>query len=180
MNRSEFDHIIRASVEITGEKEFIIIGSQSLLGPVPDAPKELRLSDELDIYPRYRPEMSKDIEKNIGELSLFHQTHRIYADGVGPETATLPSGWEKRLISVKTPNTGGATAWCLDPHDLAYAKLVAGREKDMAFITALRHHKLIQPSRMLMFFRDTQDAALAGQLRARWQGIEARLAQRRE
>ncbi len=33
-------------------------------------------------------------------------------------------------------NTRGATGWCLEPHDLVLAKLVAGREKDLAYARA--------------------------------------------
>ncbi len=179
MNRSELEHIIRAAARVTGEKEFIIIGSQAILGAAPDAPRELRESMEADIYPRDRPDLSEAIEGALGRYSSFHDTFEIYADGTGPETATLPPGWKDRLVPINGPGTDGATAWCLDPHDIAYSKLAAGREKDMAFITALRYHQLIQPSRMLALFYDTQDQELAGRLQARWQGIELRLSQRR-
>lgn len=33
MTREEPEHIIRASADITGEYEFIIVSSQSILGP---------------------------------------------------------------------------------------------------------------------------------------------------
>ncbi|HEY5892334.1 MAG TPA: hypothetical protein VIT91_03805 [Chthoniobacterales bacterium] len=51
MNRLELEHIVRAAAGITGKKEFIIVGSQSILGQFPDAPRSLRQSMELDIYP---------------------------------------------------------------------------------------------------------------------------------
>lgn len=35
MTRDELEHIIRASADITDQYEFIIIGSQSILGPLP-------------------------------------------------------------------------------------------------------------------------------------------------
>ena len=62
MNRSELEHLLRASSGHTGERDFIIIGSQAVLGKHPDAPRELRQSMELDIYPRFRPELSEEIE----------------------------------------------------------------------------------------------------------------------
>ncbi len=46
MNRSELEHLLRASRGHTGERDFIIIGSQSVLGKHPDAPRELRQSME--------------------------------------------------------------------------------------------------------------------------------------
>lgn len=125
MNRAELEHILRACKGTTGVTEFIVIGSQSILGKHPDAPRVLRKSMELDVYPRLRPDLSPHLAGNLGEMSLFHQTHGIWVDGVDPETATLPAGWEERLVRVCNDNTGGATGWCLEPHELAYAKLAA-------------------------------------------------------
>ena len=94
MKRVELEHLLRASSGTTGEKDFIIIGSQSVLGKHPDAPREFRQSMELDIYARNNPEMRIEIERNLGELSRFSETYGYFADGVGPETALLPTGWE--------------------------------------------------------------------------------------
>ena len=48
MNRKELEHIVRAAAGITGENEFVIVGSQSILGKHPDAPRSLRHSLEVD------------------------------------------------------------------------------------------------------------------------------------
>jgi len=45
---SELEHIIRASGEIAGDDEIIIIGSQSILGQFPDAPTRLLMSMDAD------------------------------------------------------------------------------------------------------------------------------------
>jgi hypothetical protein len=74
MKRSDLEHILRASKGITGETEFIVIGSQSILGSFPDAPRELRQSMEADLYPRFRPDLAAQIEGSLGELSPFHNT----------------------------------------------------------------------------------------------------------
>ena len=52
MNREDLEHIIRAAGEVTDEYEFIIVGSQSILGPIPYPPDVFKLSAEADIYPR--------------------------------------------------------------------------------------------------------------------------------
>lgn len=130
MTRAELEHVLRAASAITNEDEFVVIGSQSVLGQFPDAPQALLTSVEVDVYPRYAPEKSDLIDGAIGELSQFHETFGYYAHGVDEATATLPSGWEERLVPVENVNTGGATGWCLDVHDLAISKLVAGRERD--------------------------------------------------
>src|SRR5579862_395822 len=81
MKRADLEHILRASKALTGEIEFIVIGSQSILGRFPDAPRELRQSMEADLYPRFRPELAALIEGSLGELSTFETTHGYRADG---------------------------------------------------------------------------------------------------
>jgi hypothetical protein len=54
MKRSDLEHILRASKGVTGEAEFIVIGSQAIPGRFPDAPRVLRQSMEADLHPRYR------------------------------------------------------------------------------------------------------------------------------
>jgi hypothetical protein len=164
MKRSELEHILRASKGATGESEFIIIGSQAILGRHPDAPRVLRFSIELDIYPKFRPDLSEFIAGSLGELSQFHLTFGYYADGVRPDTPTLPVGWEHRLIPVCGENTNGATGWCLDPVDIAYSKLAARREKDLAFVANLFRHRLLKPAAVRALIEATPDAVLKSRL----------------
>jgi len=142
MKRPQLEHIIRASAAITGADEFVVIGSQAVLGQFPDAPPELTVSIEADLFTFRSPSDSDLIDGSIGQASPFHQTFGYYAHGVGHETAVLPAGWRERLIRIQNENTGGGAALCLEVHDLAASKLVAGREKDLNFVRALFHHKL--------------------------------------
>lgn len=144
MKRSELEHVLRAASAITQQSEFIIVGSQALLGQYPDAPPELTVSMEVDIFPRDKPDFSILIDGAIGEGSTFHDTFGYYAHGVGPETAKAPRGWRSRLVKVCNANTGGATGWCLEAHDLAVSKLAAGRPRDMEFVGGLLLHRLIE------------------------------------
>ena len=109
MKRADLEHIPRASKGVTGESEFVVIGSQAILGPHPDAPRELRESMEADLYPRLRPELAEMIEGSLGRYSQFDQTFGYFADGVSPSTATVPQGWDQRLIPLCNENTAGAT-----------------------------------------------------------------------
>ena len=143
MNAEQLRHLLRAAAKIIGEKEFTVIGSQSILGSHPDAPRSLRKSIEGDTYPKYRPGKSIDIDGAIGELSVFHQEFGYYAHGVAPETATLPEGWEKRLVEFRVNDPTETIGWCLEKHDLTFSKLAAGRPKDIEFIRELLKHRLI-------------------------------------
>lgn len=140
MTREQLEHLIRAASVITEDDDLIIIGSQAILGQFPDAPPSLLVSVEADLYPRGRPERWDLIDGTLGEGSPFHGTFGYYAQGVGEETATLPEGWEARLIPIRSPATRGATGWALEVHDLLVSKLIAQREKDLDFVReALRH-----------------------------------------
>src|SRR5271167_588182 len=118
MRRRDLEHIIRAAADIADDDEIIIIGSQAILGQYPDAPAELCVSVEADVYPKNKPERADLINGSIGEGSPFHETYGYYAQGVGETTAILPSGWRDRLVPVKNANTRGATGLCLEAHDL--------------------------------------------------------------
>ena len=142
MKRSELEHILRAATGITGGDRFVIIGSQAILGQFPNAPAELLVSREADVFALRSPGDTNLIDGSIGEESPFHHTFGYYAHGVGEETAVLPAGWKERLIPFHTRNTGGATGLCLEVHDLAVSKLVAGREKDIEFVRGLIRHGL--------------------------------------
>lgn len=155
MQRSELEHVIRASGEIAGDTEIVIIGSQAILGQFPDAPGTLLVSMEADVYPLNRPEESDKVDGAIGEASPFHELHGYYAQGVGPETATLPDGWRARLVPINNANTNGVTGLCLEVHDLAISKLVAGRPKDLEFVEVLSRCELIDHRIMIERLSET-------------------------
>lgn len=144
MHRQQLEHIIRAATGITGAAELVIIGSQALLGQFPQAPAELLVSIEADVFSLRDPADNDLIDGSIGEGSPFHQTFGYYAHGVSQETAVLPDGWRERLVRLHNSNTGNGTGLCLEIHDLAVSKLVAGREKDQNFILGLLRHRLAQ------------------------------------
>ena len=50
MKKENFEHIIRAASEITNCNNFIVIGSQSLLGWYDTIPDEVSKSQEIDLY----------------------------------------------------------------------------------------------------------------------------------
>ena len=99
---------------------------------------------EADLYPANKPELADLVDGSIGEGSHFHEQFGYYAQGVGPNTATLPFGWEKRLVPILNSNTAGVEGLCLDVHDLAIAKYVAGRPKDLDFTRELARHRIIR------------------------------------
>ena len=149
MKRCNLEHIIRAATSIADCYDLVVIGSQSILGAYPNAPSELLISMEADVFVFGSPRLNDLIDGSIGEGSAFHDTFGYYAQGVGETTAILPKGWQYRLFKIQNPNTNEKIGWCLDPHDLAASKLCAEREKDIEFVEAMIKYALIEHNELI-------------------------------
>ena len=176
MTRSELEHIIRAAGTIADDTEIVIIGSQSVLGQFPNAPVLLLASMEADVYPKHAVDRADVIDGSIGEGSAFHESFGYYAQGVGPRTATLPAGWQRRLVPISNANTNGITGLCLEVHDLAVSKYVAGREKGLEFTAALALHGMTTRATLLARLRRTRVSAglrpiINGRIRRNFPGV---------
>ncbi|PWH05344.1 hypothetical protein DEO23_12175 [Brachybacterium endophyticum] len=148
MKRLELAHLLRAACDIAGDREVLVIGSQSILGAFDedDLPPAATASIEADIAFLEDPDRTKadDVEAIIGEMSSFHQMNGIYAEGVHIETALyLPPGWRERLVSWPLQSSDPAEPRFLEPHDLAVAKLGAHRPKDLEFVDALLQARML-------------------------------------
>lgn len=141
MKRSELEHVLRAAAAIAQENSFVVVGSQAILMAFPHAPQELCVSREIDLYPALHPEKADLIDGAIGAMSSFDQTFGYHADGVGPETAVMPSDWHARE---QLYYIGDVTVICPEVHDLAVSKCVAGRDKDADFVRSLFKHQMIE------------------------------------
>lgn len=148
MRRAELEHVIRAAATVSGDDDIVIVGSQAILGQHPEAPASLLVSREADVYPRNRPELADEIDGSLGDGSYFDATYGYYAHAVGPETAIVPAGWEDRLVPIHNENTGGATGWCLEVHDLVLSKCVAARDRDWEFVEEVLRHRLADPDEL--------------------------------
>lgn len=134
MKRDELAHVLRASAAISNETSFVLVGSQAVLLLLEAPPAQLLASTEIDLYPALHPEKADLIDGAIGAHSTFHDTFGYHADGVGPETASLPKDWMSRAVFTYF---GDIIAICPDLHDLVVSKCAAGRDKDADFIHIL-------------------------------------------
>jgi hypothetical protein len=153
LNREQLAHVLRAASRITEDPDVVVIGSQAILGSYSEdaLPPETTFSMEADIAFRDDPNESKadQVDGAIGEGSDFHTTFSYYAQGVSISTATLPTGWEERAVPYERADALPSHAVCLEAHDLVISKLVAGREKDLEFATALIRATLVDPEILL-------------------------------
>ena len=164
MNHDDLSHILRAAQAASGESRLLVIGSQSILGSFPDAPRILRLSDEVDIATPDNPKKSDLIDGCIGEHSQFHVTFGIYGHGIAKETATLPPDWETRAISKTFEQVPNCTVTFLHPDDAVFSKLAAGRSKDFAWVNDVFKHRLSNQGSVARMILECEDKPLKNKL----------------
>lgn len=147
MKRNQFEHVIAAAANVISEDEFVVIGSQAILGSTSAVPDSMLVSMEADIYPAREPARAIEIDAALGDGSPFHRQFGYYAHGVGPETAKAPAGWQERLVRLDIPPRPRSyrrpVAFCLERHDLVLSKLVAGRDRDINYAHQARTHGLL-------------------------------------
>ncbi len=139
MTLNQLKTILSRASEITSQTEFYVIGSSAVLAVFESSTDPfLTRSNEADLLSLTGdPDTADQIGILMGELSRFHDTHDVYADGCTFETPTFaPDGWNDRTIPVHYADIG-VTAHFMELHDLFLSKIGAGRPKDNEFCSAL-------------------------------------------
>jgi hypothetical protein len=135
VRREQLEHVLRAASQIAGDANVVVIGSQSILGTVPEdrLPLEATASMEVDVAFFDDPDNRKSdqVDGAIGELSPFHEMNGYYAQGVSVSTATLPQGWRDRLVLVESQSTQPGRGFALDPHDCVVSSWWPGGRRTM-------------------------------------------------
>ena len=112
----------------------IIVGSQAIFAVTDYPPEIVRKSVECDfLLLKQMAKSRSEVTEILGIFSDYQQQTGFYADALGLATVVLPSGWEKRLVELQDENNTIA-AYCVEIHDVAVSKLMAGREKDFEFL----------------------------------------------
>ncbi|MGC4859773.1 hypothetical protein [Micromonospora sp. DT41] len=86
MRREQLEHVLRSACQIAGAPDVLVIGSQSVLGAIPESrlPLEATASMEVDVAFFDDPDDHKadQVDGAIRELSPFHETFGYYAQGL--------------------------------------------------------------------------------------------------
>ncbi|MBO4335925.1 MAG: hypothetical protein J5846_08870 [Desulfovibrio sp.] len=149
MTLYEMSKIIKAASYIVKKDNFLIVGSQAVLGNYLNEVGgfEFARSREIDIVIKESEQEIADLLQGIfGEASYFERTHGIYIDVVDLKTCILPEGWERRLL--KRQLEDGPLMRFLSAEDLAFAKYAAWRDKDKAFIAKMWTENLLDIEKM--------------------------------
>jgi len=135
MNRDHLFRLFSEAHRISGHKDYVVIGSLSVLGTQDEAglPAEMSMSNDIDSYTKEDPGRIYDVSGALGEGSKFHKENGYYLDPVSPNLPTLPDGWQNRMTSL---NRGNVTLWFLDPDDAAMSKYARSQPNDLRWIRA--------------------------------------------
>ncbi len=105
------------------------------------------MSVEADLAFRDDPDAAKAdrVDGAIGAVTVPRDA-RVLRPGCRVLDRRPSPGCQDRLELLERKDSYPGYARCLEPHDLVVAKLVAGREKDLSFATALIAHDLVDPA----------------------------------
>jgi hypothetical protein len=131
VNAAQLFHVLRSAAAITKASELTVFGTAAAIPWLKGREPELWISMEVDIDAG-TDELNTEIDGVLGELSPFHETHGIYAQGVSIEAFIAPPKWRGRSKVITEPETG-ARVRVPRPVDLVVAKLVRGDAKDWEF-----------------------------------------------
>ena len=127
------------------------MGSAGVAAVCSEIPAALRNSRDIDIVPIGVPKLYLDemiIERELGEDSAFAEANLFFVDYVDPALLRCtPPGWRERVTILEL--APGLHGHFLDPHDIAYNKLWAGRAKDIQWVHGLLGTGVIRWERLL-------------------------------
>ena len=135
MNLGAVFDLLKEAGQLSGHKEFVVIGSLSILALEEsfDVPGDMTMSNDIDCYTKNDPERIFDIVASLGENSPRHVALGYFLDAVTPALPSLPEGWEARMSRIERD---GIVVWFLDPNDAALSKYARGEPRDRRWIRA--------------------------------------------
>lgn len=155
MEIADLEKLFGRARDLTGHTEFVIVGSNSVLGVPRDVrlPERMTMSNDVDAYTKSDPARVFDLEEALGQRSAFAMENGYYIDPVSPKLPTLPGGWESRLFKVALPS--GVTLYFLDPNDAAVSKYARGEPRDREWLQAGIDAGILSPAMIEYRMRET-------------------------
>jgi len=132
VKREDLARLFLAARDLCGHTDYVVLGSLAVLGHAGHVPARMAASIDVDAYCRKEPGRTFDLAKSLGQGSPFEARHGYYLDPISPRVATLPQGWEARLIRIEL--AAGVVAWFVDPNDVAISKYARLEPRDREWI----------------------------------------------
>ena len=134
MTRDNLRLLFVQARKLSGEADFVVLGSLAALGYAGKLPSRMAMSVDVDAYGKSDPARIFDLAPELGQGSAFEAAHGYYLDPISPRLATLPEGWEARLVRIELDP--GLAAWFLEPNDAAVSKYARMEPRDREWIRA--------------------------------------------
>jgi len=134
LRREDLRRLFARARELSGETDYVVFGSLAALGYAGEVPPRMAMSVDVDAYTRGDPQRVFELAGALGQGSSFEAEHGYYLDPISPRVATLPAGWEQRLVRIELEP--GLAAWFLEPNDAAVSKYARMEPRDREWIRA--------------------------------------------
>ena len=134
MKRDDLRRIFAQARSLSSETDYVVFGSLAALGYAGQVPPRMAMSVDVDAYGRSDPARIFALAHALGQGSPFEAEHGYYLDPISPRIATLPAGWEDRLVRIELEP--GLAAWFLEPNDAAVSKYARIEPRDREWIRA--------------------------------------------
>lgn len=146
MEKSDLFELIEAVRGILIDELPVIVGSQATFALTDDPPEIALESVECDflIHGDGSSDLRDRINDELGVLTPFQREKGYFADALGLATVVLAKGWQDRLQPLFNAENE-IVAYCLEIHDVATSKLIAGRDKDLDFLFRAISMDLVSP-----------------------------------
>jgi hypothetical protein len=79
------------TAEVSGQRELVLVGSQSVFAYTDNVPAEVLISEGCDVWSKSHPEKLSVISETLGKGSPYHLANGVYVDPVDPGIILLPS-----------------------------------------------------------------------------------------
>ncbi len=138
MNSAQLRHLVQVAADLASDRQLVLFGSMCVLIGSPDIAETTGLyanTYDADFIPDpWSEELALTMSRAMGKGTSFNEQFGYYADFVRPDAYdNFPPGFKERLVPVE----GFENVAALEPHDMAVAKLFAGRDKDVRLLSAL-------------------------------------------
>lgn len=151
----DLEKLFTRARELSNHTEFVVVGSNSVLGVPLDRklPPRMTMSNDVDAYTRNDPGHVFSLESQLGQGSPFELENGFYLDPVSPSLPTLPDGWESRLFKVEMK--GDVILHFLDPNDAAVSKYARCEPRDREWLRAGLAAGILSPAVIAYRMRET-------------------------
>jgi len=134
MKREDLRRLFAQARALSGETNYVVFGSLAALGYAGEVPPRMAMSLDVDAFGKSDPARVFELAPALGQGSAFEEQHGYYLDPISPRVATLPAGWQERLVRIELEPD--LAAWFLEPNDAAVSKYARMEPRDREWLRA--------------------------------------------